>query len=89
MVVTKSLAKRLDKKIGGLLTLRIGVEHAIHQLGPSNEQLEAFCKATPEDSVELLAAYEARKDAAEDPKKYLFPDYMKEVLAKTEYPILT
>ena len=78
--------QKLQQTIDDLIGVQMGIMSASDLLGLSNEQLEAFCDATP-NGEELWDKFKARRDSKETPDNYDFKNFMVEILAETKCPV--
>lgn len=72
--------KVLEKKMGGVFGLMRCIPEASEQLGLSNDQILAFCRATP-NGEELWRQFTSRRDSPGMPDDYNFCSFMADVLA--------
>ena len=75
----------VNETISGVFGLITSVTVSIHSLTLSEEQVVAFCEATP-NGVELWEEFRAAQRMSAAPDTYGFGDFIKETLAKTEHP---
>lgn len=81
-----NVVQKLEKTTDNVFGLVAGVASSIDQLDLSEDQIMAFCDATP-DGGQLWREFTTRRDGGETKEHYGFADYMKEVLSNTDYPV--
>lgn len=77
---------KLDQTVDGIIGVLAGITAAKDALSLSDDQVTAFCDATPNGS-ELWDQFKARRNSEETPNGYNFTLFVIEVLAKTSRPV--
>jgi len=76
----------LQETIGDELGLKTCIPLASDTLGLSDDQIVAFCEATPNGET-LWKKFRAQRNSPDTPADYDFMTFMVEVLAKTDHPV--
>jgi|GEM_PF-2133033 len=77
--------EKLNQTIGGVFALMACIKSASNALGLTNEQIMAFCDATP-NGEELWKKFTAKRDSPDTPEDYNFISFMTEILANIDQP---
>lgn len=80
------LERKIVEKSAGVIGVLTGFMVGCSALGLSEEQIVAFCEATP-NGGDLWDIFRARRDSPEVPEDYNFKSFMIEILAKTKHPV--